>query len=95
MFNKLFKAVVIIVPAILLSGCSSSGGGYSNPEADYSREDSDTEVQSHTEYQADKDCSDFSTQQEAQDFFIEQGGPEKDPHKLDRDKDGIACESIQ
>jgi len=42
----------------------------------------------------DKDCSDFKTQQEAQDFFILQGGPASDPHKLDQDKDGVACESL-
>ena len=43
--------------------------------------------------EGDKDCSDFKTQNEAQDFFISQGGPSSDPHKLDADKDGIVCES--
>lgn len=42
----------------------------------------------------DKDCSDFRTQQEAQAFFISQGGPASDPHKLDQDRDGVACESL-
>jgi len=42
----------------------------------------------------DKDCSDFKTQKEAQDFFIKTGGPISDPHKLDADKDGKACESL-
>ena len=42
----------------------------------------------------DKDCSDFKTQKEAQEFFIANGGPANDPHKLDQDKDGIACESL-
>ena len=37
-------------------------------------------------------CSDFDTQQEAQDFF-EAEGP-GDPHNLDADDDGIACESL-
>ena len=32
--------------------------------------------------------------QTAQRFFIAAGGPEKDPHYLDGDKDGIACESL-
>ncbi len=41
----------------------------------------------------DKDCGDFPTQKAAQDFFIEQGGPQSDPHNLDADGDGIACES--
>ncbi|MBI2020510.1 excalibur calcium-binding domain-containing protein [Candidatus Daviesbacteria bacterium] len=40
----------------------------------------------------DKDCSDFSTHAEAQAFF-EAAGP-GDPHRLDRDGDGIACETL-
>lgn len=42
----------------------------------------------------DKDCSDFATHAKAQAFFISQGGPTSDPHKLDADKDGFACESL-
>ncbi|QQG43377.1 MAG: thermonuclease family protein [Candidatus Daviesbacteria bacterium] len=42
----------------------------------------------------DKDCGDFATQSEAQAFFISQGGPGKDPHRLDRDNDGVACETL-
>jgi Excalibur calcium-binding domain len=40
----------------------------------------------------DKDCSDFDTQKEAQRFF-KRHNPKKDPHGLDADEDGIACES--
>jgi hypothetical protein len=43
---------------------------------------------------ADKDCSAFDTQAEAQRFFESAGGPERDPHHLDGDGDGIACESL-
>ena len=43
----------------------------------------------------DRDCSDFTEWQEAQAFFEAQGGPEYDPHRLDRDGDGIACKSLQ
>ena len=42
----------------------------------------------------DRNCSDFTTWQEAQDFFLSEGGPEEDPHRLDGNKDGIACESL-
>ena len=42
----------------------------------------------------DRNCSDFSTWLEAQSFFESEGGPGSDPHRLDRDKDGIACESL-
>lgn len=40
----------------------------------------------------DKDCSDFKTHAEAQAFFESQGPG--DPHKLDSDDDGVACESL-
>ncbi|WP_347861679.1 thermonuclease family protein [Salimicrobium sp. PL1-032A] len=43
----------------------------------------------------DRDCSDFETQEEAQDFFEQQGGPSRDLHRLDgRDQDGVVCESL-
>lgn len=41
----------------------------------------------------DRDCSDFATQAAAQTFFIANGGPSSDPHQLDAEGDGIACES--
>lgn len=43
----------------------------------------------------DRDCGDFSTHAEAQQFYIEQGGPEYDPHRLDRDANGAACEGLR
>lgn len=43
----------------------------------------------------DRDCTEFSTQAEAQQFFEEQGGPGQDPHGFDADNDGIACEGLQ
>lgn len=42
---------------------------------------------------ADRDCGDFATQAAAQRFFLDHGGPRDDPHRLDEDGDGIACES--
>ncbi|WP_139978269.1 excalibur calcium-binding domain-containing protein [Nocardioides litoris] len=42
---------------------------------------------------ADRDCSDFGSQRDAQIFFLQQGGPSSDPHRLDADGDGIVCES--
>ena len=41
-----------------------------------------------------KNCSDFRTWQEGQAFFLSVGGPRLDPNHLDRDHDGIACESL-
>ena len=43
---------------------------------------------------ADRNCGDFDSWQEAQDFFLSEGGPDKDPHRLDRDGDGVACASL-
>lgn len=42
----------------------------------------------------DRDCGDFSSQAQAQCFFEAAGGPGRDPHGLDGDHDGIACESL-
>src|SRR5215207_5898006 len=42
---------------------------------------------------ADLDCSDFSSQASAQNYFLSIGGPSSDPDGLDGDGDGIACES--
>lgn len=44
---------------------------------------------------ADKDCSDFSSWRAAQKFYKKHGGPKYDPHRLDADHDGIACESLR
>jgi micrococcal nuclease len=42
----------------------------------------------------DRDCPDFSTHAEAQAFFEAAGGPASDPHRLDGDDDGVACEKL-
>lgn len=42
----------------------------------------------------DRDCGDFATHAEAQAFFLAAGGPDRDPHGLDADHDGLACESL-
>ena len=42
----------------------------------------------------DRNCSDFATWREAQDFYVAEGGPSEDPHRLDRDGDGTACQSL-
>lgn len=41
----------------------------------------------------DRDCGDFPTQRAAQLFFLANGGPRSDPHALDADSDGLACET--
>lgn len=41
----------------------------------------------------DRDCSDFSSWREAQEFY--ERNRVGDPHRLDADRDGIACESLR
>ena len=41
----------------------------------------------------DRDCSDFRTQRQAQRFF-KKHDPRDDPHGLDADNDGKACEEL-
>jgi hypothetical protein len=41
----------------------------------------------------DRDCADFSTQAQAQRFY-KKHNPRRDPHRLDADRDGLACESL-
>src|SRR5690606_23589494 len=43
----------------------------------------------------DRDCSDFKTQTETQDIIGAEGEPEKDPHRKDTNKEGVAWRSVQ
>jgi len=92
MKNKIIAGAVIlggIVGATLLMSDDRDSGSNGSPsrDNDYSTE------RSYDDY-GDKDCGDFSSQSEAQRFFEAEGGPSSDYHGLDRDSDGIACESI-
>ncbi|MBA2954638.1 hypothetical protein GON03_09915 [Nocardioides sp. MAH-18] len=42
----------------------------------------------------DRDCGDFGSQAAAQRFYLAAGGPAADPHGLDAEGDGVACESL-
>ncbi|WP_309163965.1 excalibur calcium-binding domain-containing protein [Pelagibacterium sp. H642] len=53
-----------------------------------------TTISTHTAFaQRDMDCSDFRSWSEAQAFYERQGPG--DPHRLDADNDGIACEALR
>ena len=39
-----------------------------------------------------RNCADFESSAHAQRYFLAFGGPLSDPHDLDRDGDGLACE---
>ena len=41
-----------------------------------------------------QNCTDFATWEEAQAFYLSEGGPDSDPHRLDGNGDGVVCESL-
>jgi hypothetical protein len=51
-----------------------------------------TGAQAATAHTTAVNCSDFSSQAAAQNYFVAHGGPSSDPDGLDADHDGIACE---
>lgn len=88
----------IITGAIVLAGLGgfallNNSDNSSKSNFPVRNDDPKTE-RSFAEY-GDKDCADFSSQGEAQEFFEDQGGPDEDFHNLDRDGDGIVCESLK
>lgn len=52
------------------------------------------EVTTGGKYTDEYNCADFTTQAQAQRFFEKAGGTRADTHRLDGDKDGVACESL-
>ena len=80
------KIILIIIISLVLSGCASQSSSLS------SNLDRDDDPKTERSY-PDKDCDDFSSQEEAQ-SFLESNGIGSDPHNLDRDGDGVACESL-
>lgn len=47
------------------------------------------------DHRTEKDCSDFATQEDAQEYFLSNGGsPSNNVDGLDDDHDGVACESL-
>jgi len=86
--KKTIYIVAIIAASLLLAGCdSSTTGSVKGINSDSRTDDPKTERP-----YPDMDCADFSSHGEAQDFF--EANEPGDPHNLDRDGDGIACESL-
>ncbi len=48
----------------------------------------------HDPFGPDRNCSDFTSWWDAQNFYLAAGGPDMDPHRLDHNSDGTACESL-
>ena len=84
-----------LIGAVLIGGYAlfSGGEGASTNFFDNVVNKSDTDYSATRSYESgDRDCTDFSTHADAQEFFESEGYG--DPHGLDRDGDGIACETL-
>jgi len=102
--NKL-KPVLIALLALLLGafGLESFNldwdlgkllSGSSLEEARVRRDKQGNIVETGGKFTDEYNCDDFETQEEAQTFFINAGGPREDVNQLDGDNDGVACESL-
>jgi len=102
--NKL-KPILIAILALLLGafGLESFNfdwdlgkllSGTSFEEARVRRDRQGNIVESGGKFTDEYNCDDFDTQEEAQTFFINSGGPSEDVNQLDGDNDGVACESL-
>ncbi len=100
----LLAVIILPVTAIAHGGRLNSEGCHNNsktgmyechgaPQIRMARTAAPTQARMYAP--GDKNCADFLTQQEAQDFYVLNGGPLIDGHDLDRDKDGIACEALR
>ncbi|OGM60930.1 hypothetical protein A2955_03620 [Candidatus Woesebacteria bacterium RIFCSPLOWO2_01_FULL_37_19] len=75
---------------------SEASNGSKAPEVSKAADDKNT-VDFSGEWQCSSNsynCTDFTTQSEAQSVFEACGGTSNDVHKLDRDGDGKVCESL-
>lgn len=74
------------------TSCYDCGSGQycSNGTCYKEQEEQESIICSYNAY----NCSDFSTHAEAQAVYEYCGGVTSDVHRLDRDKDGLACESL-
>lgn len=103
--KKIAKPVLMGVIAILLAafGLEASNNdwdlgklmsGSTLEEAKVMRDIDGNVIESGGKYTDEYNCSDFETQEQAQKFFKNAGGPSRDVNRLDGDNDGIACESL-
>jgi len=103
--KKIAKPVLMAVLAILaaafgLESCNNDWdlgkllSGSTPTEAKVMRDKEGNVVTSGGKYTDEYNCDDFSTQNEAQRFFVKAGGPNKDVNGLDGDNDGTACQAL-
>lgn len=103
--KKIAKPILIAVMALLaaafgLESCNTDWdlgkllSGSSLEESRVMRDKEGNVVTSGGKYTDEYNCADFSTQEEAQRFFKNAGGPSEDVNGLDGDNDGVACQAL-
>jgi hypothetical protein len=103
--KKVFKPILMGIIALLLAafGLEATNNdwdlgkllsGSSLSESKVMRDKEGNVVTSGGKYTDEYNCDDFTTQDQAQRFFKNAGGPSKDVNGLDGDNDGTACEAL-
>lgn len=103
--KKKIKPILIAILVLLLGafGLESTNmdwdlgkllSGSSFEEAKVRRDKQGNIVETGGKFTDEYNCDDFDTQEEAQTFFVNAGGPTEDVNQLDGDNDGVACESL-
>lgn len=100
--KTLILCLLVASFVLIGAGCSSKSSVTETPQPQGSslrsfldsRQRTDSPTETRDPSTGDKDCTDFTTHREAQEFFEDEGGPDEDWHNLDRDGDGIACETL-
>lgn len=103
--KKSIKAILVVILGILAAafGLEATNtdfdlgkllSGSSLEESRVMRDKEGNVVTTGGKYTDEYNCDDFKTQEEAQKFFKNSGGPSEDTNRLDGDNDGEACESL-
>lgn len=94
--------IALAIPLLIALGLETTGTDYdlnkawedkSFSEAKVEQTENGTWLIGECQKKSNFNCSNFTYQDEAQEVFEACGGVENDIHGLDRDKDGIVCES--
>lgn len=103
--KKTAKPILMVVIALLaaafgLESCNNDWdlgkllSGSTPQEAKVMRDKEGNVVTTGGKYTNEYNCDDFSTQNEAQRFFVKAGGPSDDVNGLDGDNNGVACQAL-
>lgn len=86
------RAIIVVILLWMFDFPPFMKTNVEDTDAGYSETGDETNENPYEYTTIDHNCPDFSTQGDAQLFFEANGGPDSDPHDLDRDGDGMACD---